>query len=425
MLKTFAVRSAITAVALGGLLAQTSAVAAPTMHAAAAAPLQRFTPTTLGRPLAAATQYYVYGGTLAAAQWRTWLAADPQGCYTPVGTGEAQNAFYSGNIYQTVGTGLAGDCGYTYSYPRVDFAAGDAPLTSYRLYYYNQLFLSKRGPAIVVPVAGAAIAEPYSTLANGNGVGLPSRVQIANSDLCKIWTGVTTDWTNVTNTVTGGRVTNSSLPITLVVRSDGSGSSFIHSAHLNAICSGGYPVGTSFPTTIAGAKVVAVKGSGAVATTVAATPGAIGYVGPQYITTNLTETAAVLQNRAGFYKLPTPYALSQAYSSPLDATPPPNYPAPSGTQVDLYLTNPSSADAYPEVGFTYLYLYKCYPTASGSPLSPSTAFLRSLFIKNYTTTPTEAGIGQLPTNIANAAFAAINKIGTGTAYSTTTGQCHF
>ncbi len=317
------------------------------------------------RPLTSSLEFFTFGGSLAESQWREWLQHSGQfGCYAAAGTGEAQDAFLSGglgNTTETVTPPETADCvspnNGNVTYPEVDFAAGDAPLSRAQLNTYDA---KRRGPARVVPVAGAALAEAY------NASGLPANLTISNTQLCEIWKGTITNWSGVTNQATGAPASLSSLPISLVYGSDGSGSTFIHTAHLNAICSGGYlPVGTSFPFAAAGpARLIPAVGDDGIARAIAANKGSIGYVAPNSLRPG--ELSAAIENKSGQYFTPTPAALAAAFSSPTDTTPPPAYPAPSpGQQVDLYLTNPSKSGSYGETGFAYAFMYTCYPASFG------------------------------------------------------------
>ncbi len=396
--------------------ATAGAVLATTLSAQAAITVR---PASGARPNATTTIYYTYGGTLAATQWRTWFSADVTGCYAATGTGAAQNAFTTGALKQTLsGTG---DCSYNAStgYPRDDFSAGDAPLTTAQVQTYNNNFLATKGPAIVLPVAGAALSEAF------NSASLPANLEINVTDLCNIWKGTTTNWTAVTNQATGKPVTTSSLPIKLITRLDGSGSTFIHTAHLNGVCSGGYNyVGTAFPTTegnqsVANGGIIPETGSGGVATEVANQAGAIGYVAPNSLIAG--EASAGLLNRSGQYETPTSTAITAAFTSARDTTPPPGYPASGGSQVDLYLTNPAASGSYSEVGFTYTFLNTCYPVPTTT--QPSAAFIMNLFDNEVYKTGTITQTGLVPIGATANETAQIALIKPGSLYNARQG-CH-
>lgn len=374
------------------------------------------------RPFASSSKFYVFGGTLAAAQWRTWLKAPTGGCYAASGTGAAQNAFLLGGLgptKETVTSPQTADCvspnNGTITYPEVDFGAGDAPLSiAQNNSYKSSSVYNKRGPARVVPVAGAALSEAFNTS------GLPTNLTISNLQLCGIWKGTIKNWTAVTNQATGKPASSTSLPLSLVYRSDGSGSTFIHTAHLNAVCSGGYgPVGTAFPTAAAGsATLIPAIGSGGVASAIAANKGSIGYVAPNSLIAG--ETSAAILNKSGQYFTPTASAITTAFKSPTDKTPPSGYPAPiANQQVDLYLTNPSASGSYAETGFTYAFVYTCYPKTFGE----TSTNVKNLFDGTvYASNPvSETGLVSLGSTTSEKNVIAL--VSAGSTFNPSTGKC--
>ena len=418
---TMVIRTAIATAAVAGLAMQ-AGVASATPRIFTLQPAFGVRPFA-ARPFASSSKFYTFGGTLAATQWRTWFKPTAS-CYAASGTGAAQAAFLGGGLgptSETVTSPQTADCvspnNGKITYPEVDFSAGDAPLsTAQNNTYKSSSTYSKRGLARVTPVAGASLSEAFNTS------GLPTNLTISNAQLCSVWKGTIKNWTGVTNQATGKPASTTSLPISLVYRSDGSGSTFIHTAHLNTICSGGYgPVGTAFPVAAAGsATLIGAIGSGGVATAIAANKGAIGYVAPNSLIAG--ETSAAIENKSGQYYTPTSAALTNAFKSPTDSTPPAGYPAPiAGQQVDLYLTNPSASGSYAEVGFTYAFVYTCYPTTFGAPASRVTSFFDgTVYAANSVT---QTGLVNLSTTIAGDGKAVISGVQSGTKYNPTTKKC--
>ena len=415
------IRTAIAAAAVAGLAVQAGAASAnPRIFTLQPAFGAR--PFAM-RPFASSSKFYTFGGTLAATQWRTWFKSTTVGCYAASGTGEAQSAFLGGGLGPTTETITApqtADCVSpntgSIRYPEVDFSAGDAPLsTAQNNTYKSSSTYSKRGFARVTPVAGASLSEAFNTS------GLPTDLTISNTQLCGIWKGTITNWDAVTNQATGKPASTSSLGISVVYRSDGSGSTFIHTAHLNTVCSGGYgPVGTSFPVAAAGkAKLIPAVGSGGVAAAIAANKGAIGYVAPNSLVSG--ETSAAILNKSGQYYTPTAAAITAAFTSPTDTTPPSGYPAPSSTQRDLYLTNPSASGSYAEVGFTYAFVYTCYPTTFGVPASKVASFFDGTVYASKSVT--ETGLVNLSSTIAGDGKTIIGGVQAGSTFNPTSGKC--
>ncbi|WP_315833193.1 substrate-binding domain-containing protein [Bradyrhizobium prioriisuperbiae] len=308
--------------------------------------------------------------------------------------------------------------------------------------------------AIPVNTAGltvnSAIAQgtinPTSPPWDQNNQG--AAIQLSEAQLCAIFSGKVTNWnstanipfidstgaastrpfyyTNVGNGIgTAAQYTTASLPITVVYRSDGSGTSFILTNYLKAVCpqiDASYATifgATNLPSTnfsalianIANAGItgswVGVSGSGNVQSAVGVTStqgGRIGYlssdfVKPYAIAAQAPSAAAVQneQQRAAGVELP----ITTATTSPtfIAATPAaaelawqdgrlqaPNasstwndynvygYVFPSGTPIQggvtvdgksvLPLTN--VAGAYPLGGTAFLDLYSCYSVAADS-----------------------------------------------------------
>ncbi len=417
------IKTALTAAALAGLAASAGAATiGPRVFTSRALPVYGTRPFIF-RPEAASSTIYTFGGTLAATQWRTWFKPAPAGCYAASGTGAAQGAFLGGGLAPTTETVTApqtADCVSpntgSIRYPEVDFSAGDAPLSvAQNNSYKSSSVYSKRGFARVAPVAGASLSEAFHTS------GLPGNLTISNAQLCGIWKGTIVNWTAVTNQATGKPASTSSLPISLVYRTDGSGSTFIHTAHLNAVCSGGYtPVGTSFPTGAAGkAKLIGAVGSGGVASAIAANSGAIGYVAPNSLVSG--DTSAAIENKSSQYYTPTSAAITAAFTSPTDTTPPSGYPAATAQQTDLYLTNPSKSGSYAEVGFTYAFLYTCYPTTFGvSAANVMKKFTGTVYASGAVT---QTGLVNLGSTSKADALKVVEGIMAGSTFNPSTGKC--
>jgi len=255
---------------------------------------------------------------------------------------------------------------------------------------------SNRGPAIVTPVIGTGISIIFNT----TGLTVPpGGLDLTQNDLCGIFTGVYKNW-NQTQANPGNQA------ITIVFRSDGSGSTFLTSYDLSEMCSGfnpfkgaGAPVsanywgavnnaksqgvgtdsniyGTSGPQGIfnnlpldsgapevvwAANSVGASKTAGVIAE-VAATPGAIGYVSPSN-TLGANTQEAYVENYAGNYEQATASTVQASLAGTTDsAANPPAYPAETKTTPYLYFAFPQASGGDALVGYSYGYFYTCYPT---------------------------------------------------------------
>jgi phosphate transport system substrate-binding protein len=134
------------------------------------------------------------------------------------------------------------------------------------------------------------------------------------------------------------------LPMTVVYRSDGSGTTNMFTDYLTKVS----PV---WKSKIGSGKSVkwpvgiGAKGNPGVAGTINHTIGAIGYIGSEYAFAEKISTA-LLQNQAGRFIKPSIESVSAAGKGEL----------PDDTRI--MITNSSAVDAYPISGFTWIILYK-------------------------------------------------------------------
>ncbi|MDY7023971.1 MAG: phosphate ABC transporter substrate-binding protein PstS, partial [Cyanobacteriota bacterium] len=137
-------------------------------------------------------------------------------------------------------------------------------------------------------------------------------------------------------------------PITVVYRSDGSGTTGVFTKHLSSISdewsnSVGEGKTVQWPVGIGGAK------NDGVAAQISQTPGAIGYL--EYgFAENAGLPIASLENQSGNYIMPT----SEAASKTLEAVELPS-------DLRAFITDPEGEESYPIVTYTWLLVYKDYP----------------------------------------------------------------
>ncbi|MBD2099393.1 phosphate ABC transporter substrate-binding protein PstS [Leptolyngbya sp. FACHB-261] len=220
----------------------------------------------------------------------------------------------------------------------VDFAGSDAIMTS------AQIQRVGRG-VHALPMAGGGVVVTY----NLPGVSQPLRLsRDAYSD---IFTGQITRWNDAKIASTNPGVNLPNQPIRTVVRADSSGTSFIFSTHLAAVDPyfRGRVGASTTPRWIQG--TLRGQGNPGVAATVRRTPYSVGYVEYAYARQN-NLPSAVLQNKAGRYITPS----LQTFDTGLDSvTLPADFRAAA--------PDPAGAEAYPIVGYTWLLVYRKYPSA--------------------------------------------------------------
>ena len=139
------------------------------------------------------------------------------------------------------------------------------------------------------------------------------------------------------------------LPIQVVHRTDGSGTTSVFTQHLSAISS-------EWKSKVAAGKSVAWpvgiggKGNEGVTALIQQIPGAIGYVEYVYAKQNKLPMAA-LENKFGNYITPTPESVAET----LEAV---KLPA---DNLIAFITDPKDAQSYPIVTYTWLLTYHQYP----------------------------------------------------------------
>ena len=142
------------------------------------------------------------------------------------------------------------------------------------------------------------------------------------------------------------------VPITVVHRSDGSGTSFLFTSYLTAAAPAWGKVGAS--DSVAWPAGQGGKGNDGVAAYVKQTPGAIGYVEYAYAKQNNMATA-LLQNASGAFVAPTATSFAAAAEG-ADWTKAPGF--------YLLLLNQPGQNAWPITGATFILMHKSQSDAA-------------------------------------------------------------
>jgi phosphate transport system substrate-binding protein len=216
----------------------------------------------------------------------------------------------------------------------VDFGASDAAMT-------DQEMAVVKGGVVLLPMTAGSVVLAYN-LPDG-----PPELKLSRDAYVGIFLGKITQWNDpaIAKANPGAKLPETK--ITVVTRSDGSGTTFAFTTHLSAISNAwksGPGVGKSvnFPVGIAG------KGNPGVAALIKQTPGAIGYVEFGYAQ-QTSMPMATLENKAGKYIKPS-LAAGEAALSSLQL--PPDRRA--------WIPDPVGADSYPIVTYTWMLCYKKY-----------------------------------------------------------------
>jgi len=230
--------------------------------------------------------------------------------------------------YQSIGSG-AGILQLTNK--TVDFGGSDAPLNAEQTKNIGV-------PVLHIPMASGAVVVSY------NIPGFTGKLNLTGKDLADIYLGKITTWNSGEIAATNKGVKLPDLPIVVVHRSDGSGTSFIFTDYLTKVNEDwakkvGKASAVNWPAGLGG------KGNAGVEGLVKQTPGAIGYVELAYAVQNKMPYANI-QNKSG--KFITPSVETTTLSSNVELPP---------TSI-VSLTNTDNPKGYPITSFTWALIYK-------------------------------------------------------------------
>lgn len=263
---------------------------------------------------------------------------------------------------------------------------------------------------------GEAMALPsFSTTAGviANFGGVAKTINLSRTSLCGIFNGNITNWNDAQITADNGGVSVTggvTRTVTVVVRSDGSGTSFLFSQALKSMCTPArtkstiHPVGYNYNGGVSTLPTWQTKfwrapGNNGVASTIASVPWSIGYLSPDFfqpqvntvyvyapfnvldgngvvkkvIGTGSSSTnplpfnaylPAAVQNAKNFYIKPTPAAATLAMTDAIA-------PAAGADRLNPVkwidgglVPNPQNPNAYAISGFGWFMNYTCYSNSA-------------------------------------------------------------
>ncbi len=240
--------------------------------------------------------------------------------------------------YQAKGSG-AGIQDFTNN--TVDFAASDAAMSD------EEIAKVKQG-VVLLPMTAGEIVLSY----NLEGV---KELKLPRAVYPDIFAGKITQWNDPKIAAANPGVKLPDQKITVVARSDSSGTTYVFTGHLSAIndafkASVGHGTTVQWPTHF----VKAPKNDGVTAT-IKQTPGAIGYIEYTYAIAT-KQPMAILQNKAGQYIAPSDEAGKAALASAEFTTK--TLPGSDAPDLRVWLFDPANAQAYPIATFTWMLFYK-------------------------------------------------------------------
>ncbi len=223
----------------------------------------------------------------------------------------------------------------------VDFAASDAAMTD------EEIAKVKQG-VILLPMTAGEIVLSY----NLDGV---KELKLPRDVYPEIVSGKITKWSDPKIATANPGVKLPDQNITVVARSDSSGTTFVFTGHLSAVSpefkqAVGHGTTAQWPTSF----VKAPKNDGVTAT-IKQTPGSIGYIEYTYAIAT-KQPMAVLQNKAGKYVVAGDAAGMAALASA--EFPSKMLPGTDVPDLRVWVSDPAGEKAYPIATFTWMLFYK-------------------------------------------------------------------
>ena len=223
----------------------------------------------------------------------------------------------------------------------VDFGASDKPMSD------DELKNARGGELLHIPTALGAVVVTY----NLQGVSAPLR--FSPETVAGIFLGNIRRWDDAAIKADNPGVQLPAADITVVTRSDGSGTSAVFSEYLSKVSPEfkervGTGTAPKFPVGLGG------KGNEGVTGQVKSTPNTVGYVELAYAKQN-NLPAALIKNRSGNFVEPTLDAVTAAAADAVATTP---------EDLRVSVTDAPGAQAYPIASYTYVLLYRNQPDAA-------------------------------------------------------------
>lgn len=234
--------------------------------------------------------------------------------------------------YQSVGSGAGVE---QFTQGTVDFGASDTAMKP------DEIAKVKQG-VVLLPMTAGAVVVAYNVPNIQSGLKLPRAVY---SD---IFLGNIKTWNDPRIAKANPGVNLPDSPITVVHRSDGSGTTSVFTQHLSAI-SPQWKSKVGSGKTVDWPAGVGAKGNEGITAQIQQTQGAIGYLEYGYAAQNQLNIAA-LENKSGNYVPPTP----QSAAKTLETVELPS-------NLVAFITDPAGKESYPIVTYTWIMAYDKYP----------------------------------------------------------------
>jgi phosphate transport system substrate-binding protein len=219
----------------------------------------------------------------------------------------------------------------------VNFGATDVPAST------TDLAGAHGGPAVQVPVDLGGISVAYNVLTRNGALRLTGPV------LARIFLGQITRWNDPAITALNPGAQLPDTYITVVHRSDGSGTTYIFSdylSHVSPAWASAVGAGRSLHWPVG----YGAAGNQGVASTILRIPGSIGYAEDSY-TAGTAINSAAIANHDGNYVTPSTATITADAAA-----------KPAITAQDFSIVNEPGADAYPISGYSWVLVSATQPS---------------------------------------------------------------
>lgn len=237
--------------------------------------------------------------------------------------------------YQSVGSGAGVE---QFTQGTVDFGASDTAMKD------EEIAKVSKG-VLLLPMTAGSIVAAY------NLPGVESGLKLSQETLVGIFKGDITKWNDPKIVQDNPDITLPDKQITVVHRSDGSGTTAVFTTYLSAVnpeWEKSIGKGKSVEWPSSKGKFIGAKGNENVTASIQQNEGSIGYIEYGYAKNNNIAMAA-LQNKAGKFIEPTEETEQAALTSV-------ELPA----DLRAFITNPEGDNSYPIVTYTWILVYKKY-----------------------------------------------------------------
>ncbi len=232
--------------------------------------------------------------------------------------------------YQSVGSGAGVE---QFSQGTVDFGASDVAMK-------DEEMTSVAKGVVLLPMTAGSIVFAY----NLPGV---SELKLSRQVYVDILLGKISKWNDPAIASLNPGASLPDQAITVIYRSDGSGTTGVFTQHLSAV-SGEWKTKVGDGKSVEWPVGIGAKGNEGVTAQIMQTEGAIGYIEFGYAQQQNISTATI-ENKAGSYIKPSSEAASKSLAA---VTLPENLRA--------FLPDPEGAESYPIVSYTWILAYKKY-----------------------------------------------------------------